>query len=163
MSEVRNQLQTLTGAAIEAAQLSQVGGKVFTNSQDAQVDFQALTSFWRAIHVPTYGQAIPGSAFTVNHTGDGAAYAPGVNESALINGLTISNADPANPATVSLDLDGVIVYQSAPIASFQFETVIGLQDNAFQITNGQTLSVTVAGAAPASVSVDFAGFLVVQG
>lgn len=163
MSEIRNQLQTLTGAAIEASQLSQVGGKVFTNAQDAQGDFLALTSWWMAIHAPTYGQPIPGTAFTINHAGDGAAYAPGTNESATINGLVVTNGDPANPATVTIDIDGAIVHQETAIPSFGFVSIIGLGNSALQMTNGQTLSVTVSGAAPASVTADIVGFLTVQG
>jgi hypothetical protein len=163
MSDIRNQLQTLTGAAIEASQLSQVGGKVFTNAEDAQGDFLALTRWWMAIHAPTYGQPIPGSAFAINHAGDGAAYAPGTNESASINGLVVTNGDPANPATVTLDIDGAIVHQESAIPSFEFRSIIGLGDCPLQMTNGQTLSVTVTGAAPAAVTVELVGFLTVQG
>lgn len=163
MSDVRNQLQTLTGAEIVASQLSTVGGKVFTNAQDAQVDVQALTSFWRAIHVPTYGQAIPGSAFAITHAGDGVAYAPGTNESAMITGVVLTNGDPANPATVTIDIDGAIVHQSTAIPSFGLATVIGLGDCSLAMTNGQTLSVTVTTAAPASVTTEIIGFLTVQG
>lgn len=162
MSDVRNQLQTLTGAEILASQLSTVGGKVFTNAEDAQVDLQALTSWWRSIHVPTYGQPIPGSAFAVNHIGDGVAYAPGTNESANINGMTVTNGDPVATATVAIDLDGAIVHQ-VDVPPFEYRSIIGLGDCALQITNGQSLSVTVSGAAPATVSTEIVGFLTVQG
>lgn len=163
MSEIRNQLQTLTGSAIEASQLTQVGGKVFTNAQDAQGDFMQLVSWWQAIHVPTYGQPIPGTAFTINHAGDGAVYAPGVNETGVINGLFITNGDPANPATVTLDIDGVQVHQEATVPSLSGVGVIGLTTPGFTITNGQTLTATITGATSALVSVDVCGYLVVQG
>lgn len=162
MSEIRNQLQTLTGAEIKASELSQVGGKVFTNAQDSQGDFKNLVSWWMAIHAPTYGQPIPGSAFKTTHTGDGAVYAPGVNESAKISALTITNGDGTNPATVTIDVDGVLVHQEV-VPALGWSNVIGFNTGALELTNGQTLGVTITVATPALVSLDFSGFLTVQG
>jgi len=163
MSDVRNQLQTLTGAEIEASQLSTVGGKVFTNAQDAQVDLHALTSFWRAIHVPTYGQPIPGSAFKKTQLGDGVLYAPATNESAYITGITVTNGDPVSAAGVTIDLGGVIIANLASVASLGFEIALGLGDQPLMIAEGASLTVQVTGATPALVTVEAVGFLVVQG
>jgi hypothetical protein len=163
MSDVRNQLQTLTGADISASQLSTVGGKVFTNAQDAQVDVHALTSWWRAIHVPTYGQPIPGSAFAESVVGDVSVYAPGANESAQITALTITNNNGTTPASPNLLIGNQVVYQNPAIPPGEAVVVIGVGDVPLSIVNGQTLSVQVGGVPPADVTTEASGFLVVQG
>jgi hypothetical protein len=165
MSDVRNQLQTLTGAEIVASQLSTVGGKVFTNAQDAQVDVQALTSFWRAIHVPTYGQPIPGSATTASGTGDSPILAPVTNQTALVVGLSLTNADLATPAEVSVEIDGVIIAQVS-VAPGSSSVVIGAGAEAMpslMLAEGHTLSQTVSGVAAGDVGFNVAYALVVQG
>jgi hypothetical protein len=165
MNEIRNQLQTLTGAAIEASQLSQVGGKVFTNAQDAQGDFLALTSWWMAIHAPTYGQPIPGSATTSSGSGDSPILAPVTNETALVVGLSLTNADLTTPAEVSVEIGGVIIAQ-VTVAPGASSVVIGAGAEAMpslMLAEGHTLSQTVTGVAAGDVSFNVAYALVVQG
>ena len=165
MSEVRNQLQTLTGAEIVASQLSTVGGKVFTNAEDAQVDVAALTTWWRAIHVPTYGQPIPGSGTTTTGSGDSPILAPITNETVLISALSLTNADPTTPADVSVEIDGAIVAKVNILPS-DSAVVIGYGAEALAsliLANGSTLSQTVTGVAAGDVSFACAYSLIVQG
>jgi len=164
MSEIRNQLQTLTGADILASQLSSVGGKVFTNAEDAQEDFMRLVNWWATIHAPTNGQPIPGSAGSASGSGDGTMYAPSTNETALIQAIEITNPDPVNPLTnVSVNLsDG----SNAPCIFFgdiqpnSAVCLIGFQGTVpFDIVDGQSL--IIGNATGANWSVAYA--LKVQG
>jgi hypothetical protein len=163
MSDVRNQLQTLTGGEIVASQLSTVGGKIFTNATSSQVDVKDLTGWWRSVHVPTYGQPIPGSSFAVSVVGDVAVYAPGTNEAAQITGLTITNNNATTPAEIQLLIGTQFVHQSAPIPPGEIAIVIGIGQNPLSIVDGQTLSIQVAGVPPPDVTSEASGFLVVQG
>jgi len=166
MSDVRNQLQTLTGAEIEASQLSTVGGKVFTNAEAAQIDVSALTSWWRAVHVPTYGQPIPGSEFAVSVVGDVAdvtVYAPSTNESAQITVFTITNNNATTPASPIILLGTQQAYYNPAIPPTETVQVIGIGDNPFLIVEGQSLKIQVGGVPPSDVAVDVSGFLTVQG
>lgn len=164
MSDIRNQLQTLTGADILASQLSSVGGKVFTNAEDSQDDFKRLVDFWVSIHAPTNGQPIPGSAGSAAGSGDGTMYAPDTNETALIQAIEISNPDPVNPITnVSVNItDGT----NAPCIFFgdiqanSAVCIIGFQGTVpFDLVSGQEL--IIGNATGANWSVAYA--LKVQG
>lgn len=162
-SEIRNQLQTLTGAVIEAPQLSQVGGKVFTNAQDAQGDFNALTSWWRSIHAPTYGQPIPGTASAASGSGDSPMLATATNQTALINALSLSNADPVNVADVSIEIDGaqVAAVQVPPSSTVPVVGLGGLPS--LFLVEPQVLSQTVTGVSGSDLVFNLAYALVVQG
>lgn len=70
MSSIREYFQTLNGATIEPSQLLQAGNDVFLN-EGAIADgdtLHKLAEFYRAIHVTSYGQAIPNSFNTASHT-----------------------------------------------------------------------------------------------
>ena len=165
MSEIRNQLQTLTGAAITSEQLSDVGGKVFTNALDSQDDLVALTRWWRSIHVPTFGLPIPGSATTATGSGDGPILAPITNETMLINALALTNADPVNPASVALTIDGVQV-ADVVVDPSGTATAVGAGTQAvptLTMAEGHTLSMAVSGVAASDVSFAVAYSLLVQG
>lgn len=165
MSDVRNQLQTLTGAEIVASQLSTVGGKIFTNATSSQVDVKDLTGWWRSVHVPTYGQPIPGSGTTATGSGDSPILAPITNETALISALSLTNADPTTPADVSVEIDGAIVAKVSVLPS-DSAVVIGAGAEALPsliLANGSTLSQTVSGVAAGDVSFACAYSLIVQG
>jgi len=165
VSEIRNQLQTLTGSAITSDQLSDVGGKVFTNALDSQDDLVNLVKWWRSIHVPTYGQPIPGSATTATGSGDGPIVAPITNETMLINALALTNADPVNPAEVSLTIDGIQV-AAVVVDPLGTATAVGAGAQAvptLTLADGHTLSMNVSGAAPSDVSFGVAYSLLVQG
>jgi len=165
MASIRDQISGLTVAQLTASQLSSVGGKVFmsANAVHDQQTAHDLVTTWRAIHVPTYGQPIPGTAFKITHLGDGALYAPASNESAYITAITVSNADPANPAGVTIDLDGVIIANVASVGSFGFEMLLGIGEHPLMMAEGASLTVSVSGATPALVTTEATGFLVVQG
>lgn len=165
MSDVRNQLQTLTGAEIVASQLSTVGGKIFTNATTSQVDVKDLTGWWRSVHVPTYGQPIPGSGTTTTGSGDSPILAPITNETALVVALSLTNADPTTPADVSVEIDGAIVAKVNVLPS-DSAVVIGAGAEALSsliLANGSTLSQTVSGVAAGDVSFACAYSLIVQG
>ena len=165
MSDVRNQLQTLTGAEIVASQLSTVGGKIFTNATSSQVDVKDLTGWWRSVHVPTYGQPIPGSGTTATGSGDSPILAPITNETALISALSLTNGNPTTPADVTVEIDGAIVAK-VNVLPADSAVVIGAGAEALAsliLANGSTLSQTVSGVAAGDVSFACAYSLIVQG
>ena len=163
MSDVRNQLQTLTGAEIEAAQLSTVGGKVFTNAIESQIDLRELASWWRSVHVPTYGQPIPGSGTTRSAVGDTVLLGPSTNESAYVNAIDFTNADPALAATVELTIDGVSMGLTT-VPALSTVSVVGVGGIApFMLANGQNMSQSITGVPAPSVTGQVAYCLTVQG
>lgn len=165
MSEIRNQLQTLTGSAITSDQLGDVGGKVFTNALDSQADLISLVKWWRSIHLPTFGTPIPGSATTKTGSGDGPMLAPITNQTMLINALALTNADAANPAAVSLTIDGVQVAEVV-IDPSATANAVGAGSQAIPtltLADGHTLSMAVSGVAASDVSFGVAYSLLVQG
>ena len=165
MSDIRNQLQTLQGSEITAAQLSTVGGKVFTNAEDAQADLSALIKWWRAIHAPTYGVVIPGSGTTKSGAGDGPVLSPGANESAHVVALSIENADAANPATVTFDVSGAIMARATvdPLGTAVIVGAGGQSVPSLDLANGHALNMSVEGVVPTDVSFTIAYSLLVQG
>ena len=165
MSEVRNQLQTLTGAAITSNQIGDVGGKVFTNALESQADIISLVKWWRSIHLPTFGTPIPGSGTTKTGSGDGVVIAPITNQTMLINALSLTNADAATPANVSLTIDGVQV-ADVVLDPSSTATAVGAGAQAIPtltLADGHTLSMVVSGVASSDVSFGVAYSLLVQG
>lgn len=72
MTEVRNQLKSQDLSTLQATSLSTVGGRVFPDNA-AVPDLRALVEVlngYRAVHVPTYGQPIPGTSDAASHTAD---------------------------------------------------------------------------------------------
>lgn len=165
MSEIRNQLQTLTGAEITGAQISTVGGKVFTNANKSQGDLVELVNFWRVVHVPAYGQPIPGSAKTA--TGDLTSpnvLVPASNTSAYLTAMSVTNGSSTDPATFTLTIGGAAVFVG-PVDPNTTVTVIG--SGAIQpgviVVDGQTVAASQTGTTDANVSYALAYSLVVQG
>ena len=165
MASIRDQISSLTVAALEPNQLSAVAGKVFmsANSAHDQQVAHDLTTTWRAVHAPTYGQAIPHSASSANNVGDVTILAPGTNETAYINGLSLTNADPVNPANVALAIDGALI-GAIDVPPSSTVPVVGYGGiNPFMLTAGQQLDQSVTGVTPALLSFDLAYCLTVQG
>ncbi len=163
MSDVRNQLQTLTGAEIEASQLSTVGGKIFTNAIGSQVDVKDLTGWWRSVHVPTYGQPIPGSGTTTSAVGDTVLLGPSTNETAYVLAIDFTNADPALTATVELTVGGVSMGITT-VPPLSTVAVVGIGGIApFNLANGQNMSQSITGVPASSVTGQVAYSLLVQG
>lgn len=165
MGTIRDQLQNLTGAELEATQLGTAGGRVFVsgNASRTQADLHDVVMFWRNVHVPAYGQPIPGTATTNTGTGDSPILATATNETAYINGLSLTNNNATTPADVSLTIDGVLiaVVNVAPSSSAIAVGLTGMQP--FSLVEPQVLSQTVSGVAAGDVAFNVAYALTVQG
>lgn len=165
MGTIRDQLQTLTGASLEASQLSQAGGQVFVsaNATKAQADLDAVVQFWRSIHVPTYGQPIPGTGSTRSAVGDVVLLGPSTNQTAYITAIDFTNADPALVATVELTVDGVSMGVTT-VPALSTVSVVGIGGIApFMLANGQNMSQSITGVPAPSVTGQVAYSLMVQG
>ena len=165
MGTIRDQLQNLTGSALEATQLSTAGGRVYvsSNAKAAQTDLSDVVRFWRGVHVPAYGQPIPGTATTNTGTGDTPILATATNETAYINGLSLTNNNATTPADVSLSIDGVII-AVINVAPSSNAVAVGLTGMApFSLVEPQVLSQTVSGVAAGDVAFNVAYALTVQG
>lgn len=158
IGDIRDQLQTLTGAELLASQLSAAGGKAFVsiNAKATQLDMNDVTNFWRSIHVPTYGNPIPNSGTTVSSTVDVQPVVLQVptNEVATLQAMILTNADGVNPATVTLTLDAVIFLQmdvppSTTMVAIGFQ---GLDPGAVQVVGGQQIGINASGASTSDVS-----------
>ena len=166
MSEIRNQLQTLTGAEILASQLSTVGGKVFTNARKPQEDIKELVEFWRAIHAPAYGMPIPGSGKSATGTDLSAQVLnPGTNETAYVLGLSVINNSTTDAATVSVTIGNAQVC-TGPCAPGGADvlTIVGAGAlDPFFLPAGISLDIASAGTTPGDVAWTLGYGLAVQG
>lgn len=166
MSEIRNQLQTLQGSEITAAQLSTVGGKVFTNAEEAQADLSALIRWWRAIHVPTYGVPIPGSGKSATGTDTlPTILSPGANETAYVLGLSVVNDNATESATITATIGNAQVFTGtvAP-GSAEVLTIVGSGALApFHLPQGVSLDIASVGTTPGDISWTLAYGLSAQG
>jgi hypothetical protein len=166
VSEIRNQLQTLTGSAITSAQLSDVGGKVFTNALESQEDLVSLVQWWRSIHAPTYGFPIPGSGKSA--TGSDVSpqvLNPGTNETAYIMGLSCVNDNATDAATVSITVGNAQVFSvSVAPGGAEVATLVGAGAMPpFFLPAGVSLDIASAGTTPGDISWTLAYGLSVQG
>lgn len=165
MGTIRDQLQNLTGADLQATQLGTAGGRVFVsgNASRTQGDLHDVVMFWRNVHVPAYGQPIPGTATTNTGTGDTPILSTATNESAYINGLALINNNATTPADVSLSIDGVVV-AVVNVAPSSTAVVVGMTGmDPFMLVAPQVLSQTVSGVAAGDVAFNVAYALTVQG
>ena len=169
MGDIRDQLQNLTGGELLASQLSTAGGKAFVsvNARGTQKDMVDVTTFWRSIHAPTYGNPIANSGTTVNGTVDSAPTVLQVpnNEVAMLQAMIFTNANASNPSTVTLTLDTVIILQmdvppSTTMVAIGFQ---GLAPNSIQIVGGQQLGINQSGVSSAEVSYALSYCLTSQG
>lgn len=165
MATIRDQISSLTIAQLQPDQLSQVAGKVFmsANAVTDQGTAQQLTDTWRAVHAPTYGQPIPSSGTTASTVGDTVLLGPGTNQTAYINAIDFTNADPATAATVELTINGVSlgITTVPPLSTVSVIGIGGIQP--FMLANGHNLSQSITGVPPASVTGQVAYSLTVQG
>lgn len=150
---IRNQLQTLTGAEITSAQITEVGGKVFTNATSAQDDLIDLVRFWRSIHAPTYGVVIPGSGKTA--TGSNISptiLQPGANETAYVTGLSLVNNNSTDTATVSVSNGNALVWTGDIVAGASAIVVGAAQLQPFHLPNGLSIDLSATGVTPGDVA-----------
>lgn len=165
MASIRDQISSLTIAQLEAGQLSQVAGKVYmsANAVTDQGTAQQLTETWRAVHAPTYGQPIPSTGTTASTVGDTVLFGPSTNQTAYINAIDFTNADPTTPATVELTINGVSLGLTT-VPALSTVSVIGIGGiQPFMLANGHNLSQSITGVPPASVTGQVAYCLTVQG
>jgi len=168
MGDIRDQLQTLTGASLLASQISDAGGKAFVsmNATRTQIDLTEVVEFWRGVHVPTYGVPIPSSSKSA--TGDAsnpAVLTPGSNETAYLTAMSISNGNASDLSTVTIAIGGATVYQGACPPSSSL-VVIGFQgiEPGVLLVGGQPMTITQTGLSSASeLSYVLAFSLAVQG
>ena len=110
-STVRDELHTLTLDDVTPAQLKTAVGKVFIGPVSeiaTQVDCVSMVDAFRAVHTPTMGQSIPGTATIVAETAPDSdvftVHKPSSNEVYQLNAAQLVNAHAATPATVALVL-----------------------------------------------------------
>lgn len=106
MDEIRNQFKSQTLDSLVAGSIQTVGGRVYpdapaTTDLDA---FKAVVQSWQGVHVPTYGQPIPGTNSVTQGMGQGAVLAADTdNEVYRIDSIFLNNAGGA-PLTAYMKL-----------------------------------------------------------
>ena len=92
--ELRNQLKSQNINTLTADSIASVGGEVFPDVPAAQDlnDFDQIVNAWQQVHVPTYGNPIPGSGakVDVSQTG-GVGFGAGDGEVYKINAASVAN------------------------------------------------------------------------
>jgi len=140
---------------------------VSMNAAATQKDMNDVTEFWRSIHAPTYGNPIANSGVTVNSTvaADPVILQVPTNEVAMLQAMILTNANGANPSTVTVTLDAVIILQmdvppSSTMVAVGFQ---GLDPNSIQIVGGQQLGINQTGVGSSEVSYALTYCLTSQG
>jgi len=110
-STVRDELHTLTLEDVTPQQFQTAIGKVYIGPAQeiaTQDDCIQMVKAFQAVHTPTMGQSIPGSAVIVSETAPDSdvftVHKPGANEVYQLNAAQLVNAHAATPATVTLVL-----------------------------------------------------------
>ncbi len=166
LGDIRDQLQTLTGAALQASQLSAAGGKAFvsSNAKGTQADLNEVVAFWQSIHAPTYGMPIPGSGKSATGTdADPTIYSPESNEVAYVNGLSVNNTSGSDAAVVNITIGNAQAFTTT-VPAGQTAIVLGMGGlTPFYLVNGQSIGIVATGATPGDVAWTLAYGLSVQG
>jgi len=118
-STIRDELHSLTLEDVTPTQFKTAIGKVFigpVQEIDTQVDCVGMVEAYRAVHVPTMGQSIPGTAVITRETATDSnvfdIHKPEDGEVYELNAAQLVNVHAAAPATVALVLtnaDGLVV------------------------------------------------------
>ena len=168
MGDIRDQLQSLTGAELVASQLSAAGGKAFVsmNAKPTQMDLNDVTQFWQSVHVPSYGMPIAGSGKTATGTDSNPiALTLDTNQTAYITAMSVSNTNGTDAATVSITVGNAIAFiQSVP--PNESVVVVGAGSGAmppFYLVNGLDVGISATGTTPGDVSFILAYGLSAQG
>ena len=110
-STVRDELHTLTLEDVTPTQFKTAIGKVFIGPAQeiaTQVDCVSMVDSYRAVHTPTMGQSIPGTAVIDSATAPDSnvftVHKPSAGEVYMLNAAQLVNAHAAAPSTVSLVL-----------------------------------------------------------
>ena len=157
---VREQVNTLTLDDLTAIQIKSALGKTFSNQEQAPDHANAvdLVKAHQAVHVPTYGVAIPGTHTIVTKPGDSGIipmFIPSSNKTYVMVGASVANGGVGS-ATVEMGLtDGagsfVKVANSSPAAGAteyigRAPTITFDSDvyPAFRVTSGTAATCTVS-------------------
>ena len=110
-SAVRDELHTLTLDEVTPTQFKSAIGKVFIGPVSeiaTQDDCVQMVDSYRAVHTPTMGQSIPGTALITSETAPDSdvftVHKPEAGEVFQLNAAQLVNAHAANPSTVALVL-----------------------------------------------------------
>lgn len=110
-STVRDELHTLTLEEVTPTQFKSAIGKVYigpVSEIGTQVDCVGMVDAYRAVHTPTMGQSIPGTAVLTSETAPDTSvftiHKPADGEVYELNAAQLVNAHAATPATVALVL-----------------------------------------------------------
>ena len=166
MGDIRDQLQTLTGAELLGSQLSTAGGKAFVsvNARGTQRDLKEVTEFWRSIHAPAYGLPIPGSGTSVSTTATATLLNLNTNETAYINALSLTNGG-GDVLTVKI-LIGLATYASKQIPPGETGIFVGAGPEVgapFFLADGLSIGCSVSGGSIGDLTMGLAYSLAVQG
>lgn len=156
----------MTGENLTAANIQNLGQPVFlsANAVSDTKTVEQIVNFWASIHAPTYGVPIPGTGKTVNGAG-GSILAPGTNETAYVNGLSVHNANATDVATATIYLQNA-QFASVDIPPQSGVALIGVgaeTASPFYLANGQALTVVMSGTGAADASFICSYSLAVQG
>lgn len=167
LGDIRDQLQTLTGADLLASQLSDAGGKVFvsTNAKRSQEDLHQVVRFWQAIHVPTFGTPIPSSSILVSANDSTATMLqPSANQTAYVSNIQIENQG-TDLVTVSISVGGVLAYSAAVPSSENIPVICGGEGKMFPfyLVGDQSMTITATGGSAGDIAYKVAYSLAVQG
>lgn len=168
MGDIRDQLQTLTGAELLASQLSAAGGKAFVsaNATATQTDMNDVTNFWRSIHAPAYGMPIPGSAKESTGTDSSPVVLNlATNQTAYVTAMSVSNTSGTDASTVTITIGSATVFKQS-VPPNETVVVVGAGSGAMQpfyLVDGLDVGITQSGATPGDVAYVLAYGLAVQG
>lgn len=153
MSELQNQLKNQSLDELLSSSLKEVAGVVFPDER-ADMDlttFSSIVKHWRGVHVPAYGQSIPGSFAVVTVDGSETILSPSTNQVARIQTLTLTNAGGAAPIAIQIKT-GTAIILIADIGPAETQ-VMALIDTIF-IDKNIPLSILVTGGAATDLTTD---------
>lgn len=147
--ELRELLKSQTLDDVKPSAFSSVGGVVFPDRPAAfdLADFVDVVDSYRAVHVPTYGQAIPNTtATTANSLGTTETSVDLLtvsdNQTYRILGISVRTTSNYEMTAASLAVDGVNILDLANIDTLTATFSGVIVDNQFDliITGGAVLS-----------------------
>jgi len=167
VGDIRDQLQTLTGADLLASQLSSAGGKVFvsSNARATQNDLADVVAFWRAVHAPTFGCPIPSSSVLVSADDTTATMLqPSANQTAYVSNIQVENQG-ADLVTVNISVGGALAYSASIPGGENIPVICGGEGKMFPfyLVGDQSLTVTATGGSAGDIAYKVAYSLAIQG
>lgn len=167
MGNIRDQLQTLTGADLLASQLSDAGGKVFVsaNAKSTQVDLRDVVGFWSAIHAPTFGCPIPSSGQIVTADDTTATMLqPDANQTAYVQSIELTNTG-SDDVTVMINNGGATSFIATVVGSSLTPVIQSGEGKMypFYLVGGQSLTISTVGGSAGDIVYKVGYSLAIQG